>query len=135
MPSNDPNYQKNYIRKHYQENKEYYKQKSAARKASMSHEQKLFENLRTKSRTHNIPFTITVEDIVIPQTCPVFGTTLVRDGEDRDAWPSVDRFVPSLGYVPGNIMVISYRANRIKNDATLAELKDIVKWLEQHIVE
>lgn len=33
MPSNDPNYQKNYVRKHYQENKEYYKDKARERKA------------------------------------------------------------------------------------------------------
>lgn len=35
MPSNDPNYQKNYIRKHYQENKDYYKEKNRKRRAEL----------------------------------------------------------------------------------------------------
>ena len=36
----------------------------------------------------------------------------------------------SKGYVPGNIAVISMRANMIKNNATLAELKAIVAYIE-----
>jgi len=44
--------------------------------------------------------------------------------------PSLDRIDNSKGYVPGNIAVISMRANMIKNNATLAELKAIVAYME-----
>ena len=45
-------------------------------------------------------------------------------------FPSLDRIDNSKGYVPGNIAVISMRANMIKNNATLAELKAIVAYIE-----
>lgn len=35
MPSNDPTYQSRYIKKHYQENKEYYKDKARLRKEEL----------------------------------------------------------------------------------------------------
>jgi hypothetical protein len=38
--------------------------------------------------------------------------------------------VPSLGYVPGNIRVISMRANRIKTDATADELRAVLRYME-----
>lgn len=43
---------------------------------------------------------------------------------------SLDRIVPSLGYVPGNVAVISHRANRIKSDATADELRAVADWLD-----
>ena len=44
--------------------------------------------------------------------------------------PSLDRIDSSKGYIVGNISVISLRANMLKNNATLNELKMIVKWLD-----
>lgn len=44
--------------------------------------------------------------------------------------PTVDRLRPELGYVAGNINIISSKANRIKNNATLEELKALVAWWE-----
>ena len=40
--------------------------------------------------------------------------------------PSLDRIVPELGYVKGNIRVISNRANHLKSDATLEEHRKIL---------
>lgn len=42
----------------------------------------------------------------------------------------MDRVIPELGYVKGNVEIISYRANRLKNDATYHELRAISLWLE-----
>ena len=43
----------------------------------------------------------------------------------------LDRFDPHKGYVKGNVAWISGRANRIKYDASLEELKQIVNWMER----
>ena len=57
----------------------------------------------------------------IPDVCPVLGIPLDQDpkgkGERSDNSPSLDKFIPSLGYVKGNIHIISWRANHLKNDA------------------
>lgn len=78
---------------------------------------------RRNAKTRNLEFTISKKDIEIPNCCPVFGTTW---GEQEYA-PSLDRIDNSKGYIPGNILVVSWRANRIKNDSTLDELKAIVE--------
>ncbi len=77
-----------------------------------------------------IPFDLTEADIVMPVFCPVLGIKLVIGTKGQtDASPSIDRFVPSLGYVRGNVAVISNRANRLKSDGTLAEHEALVAWM------
>ena len=78
----------------------------------------------------SVPFTIKDSDIHIPAVCPVLGIALERAGGSRDNAPSLDRVVPSKGYVPGNICVISSRANRIKSDASLKELESLVAYVK-----
>ena len=69
-----------------------------------------------------IDFTITLDDIPeVPATCPVLGIPMDS--------PSVDRKRNSLGYVPGNIAIISNRANMIKNDATAQELQAVLDYV------
>jgi len=75
-----------------------------------------------------VPFLLTESDIVIPETCPVLGIPLKLGAGDCS--PSLDRIIPDLGYVPGNVVVMSHRANTIKNNATLDELRTIAEWLE-----
>ncbi|UOF81207.1 restriction endonuclease pacI-beta-alpha-metal hnh motif 1.97A [Caudoviricetes sp.] len=53
----------------------------------------------------------------------------------NDNSPSVDRLVPHLGYVPGNVRVISWRANILRRDATTRELKKLVKYLNREGVK
>lgn len=74
--------------------------------------------------------TITETDIVIPEFCPLLGLKLERGtGRHRPGSPSLDKIRPELGYVPGNVWVISHRANELKRDATLAELQMLVERL------
>jgi hypothetical protein len=73
---------------------------------------------------------ISKEDIVVPEYCPALGMKLVvSDDRVGDCSPSLDRINPELGYIKGNVAVISHRANRIKNNATANELENIAKWL------
>ena len=81
---------------------------------------------RTRANKAGIPFEITAADIVIPTHCPVLGIPLIQGrGRPEPGSPSLDRIVAERGYVPGNIVVISNRANTLKRDATPAELRAI----------
>lgn len=76
-------------------------------------------------------FSITENDINIPTHCPVFGTPLKTSLVGKRDWnsPSIDRIDNSKGYIPGNVAVISYRANTIKSIGTADEHEAIAKWM------
>ncbi len=89
---------------------------------------------RARARRDGTVFTITARDICIPTHCPILGLELLppgpmRRGAERDRIASLDRLRPADGYVPGNVAVISLRANRLKNDATVEELERIASWM------
>lgn len=82
-----------------------------------------------------IPFTISMRDIPLPTYCPVLGIPINYKGTNKRGFindsPSIDRIDPSQGYIPGNVMIISWRANRIKSDATLTELRAVLSYMER----
>lgn len=84
----------------------------------------------SKSKYNGIPFDLTEEDIIIPDICPVLGIPL--DGKTRDRGWSVDRIVPEKGYVKSNIRIISMRANRLKSDASLLDVENILKYMKEN---
>ena len=93
----------------------------------------MFRNAKGRAKKNNIPFTITEADVNVPDVCPVLGIQLewgVGQGRMSDSSPSLDKIIPSLGYVPGNVCVISWKANRLKSDATLSDLQAICRYLE-----
>jgi hypothetical protein len=91
----------------------------------------LCTHARKRAKELNIPCTISKEDVVIPETCPALGIPLFYgDGKMTDNSPSLDRLEPSIGYVKGNVEVISVKANRIKNNASLEEIEKVFKWLK-----
>lgn len=76
-----------------------------------------------RAKTRGLPFDISEADIEIPPLCPVLGIPLVKgQGTPTDNSPTLDRIDSTKGYTPENVLVVSYRANRIKNDATISEL-------------
>jgi len=93
---------------------------------------KMFNNAKHRAKKKGITFSIKMEDIVIPETCPYLGIPIDPWTGDRMSPnnPSLDQIKPGQGYTPDNIQVISSRANWIKADATLEELKLIVENLE-----
>jgi hypothetical protein len=74
---------------------------------------------------NNMEFTITVEDIKIPEKCPYFNKEFIP--LDKEWGFSLDRIDSSKGYTPDNIQVISYKANKAKNDLTATELVEFAK--------
>lgn len=94
---------------------------------------KMVSRAKDRARKLGLPFDLDWKTIEVPEKCPVLGIPLrVADGVFDDNSPSLDRRQPHLGYVMSNVEVISYRANRIKNDATASELRAIADWLEKH---
>lgn len=59
--------------------------------------------------------------------CPLLGVKLNVDGGLYHS-PSLDRIVPKLGYVPGNIQVISFKANSSKQDLSLEQYQRLVEF-------
>jgi translation initiation factor 2B subunit (eIF-2B alpha/beta/delta family) len=94
----------------------------------------LLYNARARAKKYGIPFSITVEDIVIPEICPILKISLtVSKSKVSPNSPTIDKIVPELGYVKGNIQVISHRANMMKSDASIEELKLFSKWIENEM--
>lgn len=89
----------------------------------------LYKNIKSRCKKIGREFSIELEDITIPEKCPVFGFDLKR--EDKQTWmcaPSVDRIDNSKGYIKGNVTVVSRRANILKKDATLEELEQLFNY-------
>ena len=87
---------------------------------------------RARAQKAGVPFDLSPDDIVIPAVCPVLGIPL-RRGADRASAPSLARLVPARGYVRGNVIVVSMRANRLKSDATMDELETIADFYSRYI--
>jgi len=84
-----------------------------------------------------LPFNLKKEDISVPEFCPVLGIRLTpniggKTGTDNS--PSLDRIIPELGYIKGNVMVISKKANTIKSFGTIEDHEKVVKYMKKHIV-
>lgn len=91
----------------------------------------LIRRLSSRCSRNDVEFNLTVEDIVIPKKCPVLGIELkktIGNGARTDNTPSIDRVDNDRGYVKDNIIIVSWRANRLKSDATPEELRRIAKF-------
>lgn len=89
----------------------------------------LLSSAKQRAKKSNIEFTLAKDDINIPDTCPVFGFPLKR--EERESWmyaPSIDRIDNTKGYIKENIIIVSRRANILKKDATIEELKKLADY-------
>jgi hypothetical protein len=96
-------------------------------------EKSLFRSTKQRAARMGIPFDLTVSDIIIPESCPVFAKPIIIFPFRHEFGPSVDRIIPSLGYVKGNIQVISMKANRLKSNGDLESFKAIVAYIEKHL--
>lgn len=98
-------------------------------------EQIILTDARSRARRKGFEFNIEVEDIFIPEYCPVLGIKLeYNKGKNIGVQPnsaSIDRIDSSKGYVKGNVRIISWRANDLKSDATINELEKVLEDLRR----
>lgn len=85
-----------------------------------------------KANSHKWEWTISFGDINWPSHCPILGLELDYFADVRqENSPSIDRIDSTKGYIPGNVVVCSWRANRLKNDGTAQEHLLIAQFLSQ----
>ena len=122
------------LAKYRQDNKE--KIAESLKKYRQNNKEKLIvRRAKTRANKKNVPFNIDEDYIkkIWPKhnICPIFKIKFERGNLDQS--PSLDRIIPKLGYVKGNVQIMSHKANRIKNNATFEELIIIGKYYERQL--
>lgn len=117
--------------------KEYYKRIRVTR-----FEHIMWRSAQGRAKARNVPITITPQDIKdiwpIDNICPVLGIVMKQNfngtGHNSPESPSLDCIKPHLGYVLGNVIIMSLKANQLKNNETdPAVFRKIAAWLENNM--
>lgn len=105
---------------------------NSSRVKGMPPEWKMLQRAKQRAKFSGIEFNIELSDICIPNVCPILGIPLVvnkgKSGAFKDS-PSLDRKDNSLGYVKGNVWVISQLANQMKGAASIEDLQKFALWV------
>src|ERR1700761_9275380 len=75
----------------------------------------MWNHCKRRAQQKQISCTITIDDISIPDECPILKIPLIQGDKVVCAnSPTVDQIEIGKGYTPDNIQVISSLANRMK---------------------
>lgn len=104
--------------------------KEAMDKYRLTHaRQRLVNACKYRAKKLGVPFNISEEDLDFPKVCYYTGINIdygINKGR-HDSCPSVDRIIPYLGYIKGNVLVVSDLGNRMKSNATPKQLRHFAK--------
>ena len=106
------------------------------KKGQQANEYEMWKDARSRAKRHKIPFTIDPWDIIITENCPVLSIPLIRQsgkGAPSDNSPTLDKIIPEKGYVKDNIVVVSYKANSMKRNATIEEVMMLAEFYKQYL--
>lgn len=93
----------------------------------------VYASAKQRAKKKGLEFSITMDDITIPSLCPVLGIPISMGKKSRvDGSPSIDRINNNMGYIRGNILVVSWRANKLKSDSTQEERKRLMDFYQQY---
>lgn len=85
------------------------------------------------AKNKGIPFNLEYKDVIWNTICPVLGVEIDYFASSRqENSPSFDKIDPSKGYIKGNVAIISWRANRIKNDGSSEEHLKIYNYMKEN---
>jgi hypothetical protein len=102
---------------------------------------RLLQTAKARAKQRGLEFSITEADLLpLPTHCPILGIELQYGGlqgknlRGRDKWglASLDRRNNSEGYIPGNVFIVSLRANMLKSDGSASEHERIAMWMAGH---
>lgn len=91
---------------------------------------------KLRAKRHSVPLDIDLDylESIVVYKCPIFNTPFIFGLGSRGLSgesPSLDRIIPSKGYVRGNVAFISHRANTIKHNVEdAADLLKVAAWLQ-----
>jgi len=89
--------------------------------------QQILSLARSRAKKNNMEFDIQKNDVFIPNRCPILDIPIyVANVYRNDNSISIDRINNSKGYTKDNVIIISWRANRIKSTASLLEMKKVI---------
>lgn len=96
----------------------------------------MLSRAKNGATSRGLEFTITEADFdCLPTHCPVLGLELkypdAQPKQGDSAIASLDRKDNSKGYIPGNVFIISHRANTLKGSISLAELEALLKYMKE----
>jgi signal recognition particle GTPase len=128
---------KEWNKKYYQENKERInerckkynkenKEKLNAQRKKYREEDRgrhMAQQIRYRANEKNLPYDLDADYLksIWPEDnkCPALGLEFSKPGEGlKENSSSLDRLVPELGYVKGNVAIVSMLANQIMSNAT-----------------
>jgi hypothetical protein len=85
-----------------------------------------WHSARSRAKKKNIQFNIEKQDIIVPQFCPILGIKINKGAHSTDPnMPSLDRIDNTLGYIKGNVRIISFKANQLKLNSTFEEYEKL----------
>lgn len=89
---------------------------------------------KKRAKNEGIYFTLKPTDVCVPKVCPLLGISLqLTNHVTRFNSPTIDRIIPTKGYTRNNTWVISHKANTIKNNASLRDLRMMARNLEKKL--
>lgn len=97
----------------------------------------MLKSARKRARDENLAFDLDANYLasIVTDKCPALGLPFnwalrenARTGPAADS-PSLDRFRADLGYVQGNVHVISHLANKMKNSGTPDQIRSLSRWV------
>lgn len=104
-----------------------------SRNKNLALERKLYQSAKRRAVEKSIIFNLSLEDIKIPDECPVLKIPLFAGsgGIAGPNSPSIDRIKPEVGYTKDNIAIISMKANMMKSNSTIDEVEALLSWMKK----
>jgi hypothetical protein len=102
---------------------------------------RMLNRAKTRARRDGVPFDIDYDYLysILTEKCPALGIPFDWSfvgpndegvgGTPLPVSPSLDRFYPELGYVRGNVHIISHLANVMKNSGTVSQVVTLALWV------
>lgn len=127
-------------RENYHKNKEFYNKRNKRNRKNRialrlrDPKKALLNYMKRNAQARNLEFNLTINDIIIPEKCPILGIPPFFSKERQiDNTPSGDRVDNTKGYIKGNVRIISWRANSMKRDLTIEIAEQMVKYMKGEI--
>jgi len=128
-------YRASYKLKHNENNRAYYRRR--AEDYTLNPSVYLYTIARKRASKFNVEFSITEEDVKVPEICPITGVKMeVYINSAKQSYlyaASLDRVDNTKGSIPGNVRVISRKANMMKRDLTIDIAEKLLRYMRGEI--